>query len=547
MCRGPGCLRGLDFDRGHWKIVLSKDSGRYPSPRAISVSANGAGQSDTAQPLLSAITRNAENKLTGWSWASGKAQAISYDSLGQITAYNLGDPVGAGPAAGLRRTVLRDSAGRITAYLHTRGGASVPSLDQAFSYDKLNRLTYQMTNGSSLSYGYDETGNRKSKTIGAMAYSNTIAANSNRLVQVQDVTGTVGIQYDNAGNVTSDGISTYAYSDRGRMSGAVTPSGPVALLYNALEQRTQKSGPNGASYYVYDEAGKLLGEYDANGGPVYETIYLGSSISGTPVGVMKQAGTAGAGTLTTSLYNVSTDQLGAPRIITRSADEVIVWRWDTAEAFGATTPDQDPSNLGTFTFNQRFPGQVFDQESGLMQNHHREYGPREGRYRQSDPIGLRGGINTFAYVGGNPLSYTDRLGLATDEEIRKAVATLRCANPDEFNKLARSISMANMGENGAGSTDWSNNITLNSNLYGDSNTPVVDVLRGEFLQTLAHEMLHVNQGIGGKAISRIKMGNPLGVLHRQLDEKAEGMITRKLLDQYNKALQNGDSGCSSTR
>lgn len=55
------------------------------------------------------------------------------------------------------------------------------------------------------------------------------------------------------------------------------------------------------------------------------------------------------------------------------------------------------------------------------------------------------------------------------------MATLRCANPGEFDKLARSITMGNMGENGAGVTDWGNNITLNSKLYGDSNTLV-----GEF-------------------------------------------------------------------
>jgi RHS repeat-associated protein len=135
------------------------------------------------------------------------------------------------------------------------------------------------------------------------------------------------------------------------------------------------------------------------------TDNLGATIVSTAVNVTVNDAVVGAG-----VYYIYADQLNTPRAITDSSNKVI-WRWDS-DPFGTTPADEDPDKDGVkMSYNLRFPGQYYDKESGLHYNYYRDYDPSTGRYVASDPIGLRGGVNTYTYVGGNPVSRKDPLGL----------------------------------------------------------------------------------------------------------------------------------------
>ena len=108
------------------------------------------------------------------------------------------------------------------------------------------------------------------------------------------------------------------------------------------------------------------------------------------------------------------DHLGTPRKVLDGATGVTRWAWDAKEPFGHELPNSNPSGLGAFELNLRFPGQVLDVETGLFHNGHRDYHSKLGRYLQSDPLGLEAGWNTYAYVGGNPVSGVDPLGLVVE-------------------------------------------------------------------------------------------------------------------------------------
>jgi RHS repeat-associated protein len=117
------------------------------------------------------------------------------------------------------------------------------------------------------------------------------------------------------------------------------------------------------------------------------------------------------GSTQSNMFFVHVDHLNTPRLVANAAGQT-VWRRDNQEPFNDSPPDENPSGLGVFEFPLAFPGQYADKETGKFYNLLRDaYDSGIGRYTQSDPIGLDGGINTYAYVAGNPLSHVDPDGL----------------------------------------------------------------------------------------------------------------------------------------
>jgi RHS repeat-associated protein len=320
-------------------------------------------------------------------------------------------------------------------------GATSTTTSTAFTYDSENRLTQAIIDTGGLfgtdteTFALDAVGNRiaHSRVEGAWTYD----AN-NRLLQRGTGANALLYAYDDSGNLTkvvsTDNRSVqYFYDTRNRLVEVNIDAGkPVARYgYDPMGRRLWKEryrDRNGQLlaqptriYYLYAAEGLIAestqlialdadGHINDAGSPVITTQYGPLPDAPFTTGILFTKTVNSNGEQVFAYYH--NNHLGAPLAATDKAGN-LVWA-ATYDSYGKatiTTPPATPDKP-TIESHLRLPGQMEDLETGLHYNYFRDYDPQTGRYVQSDPIGLGGGINTYAYVGDNPLMSSDPRGLS---------------------------------------------------------------------------------------------------------------------------------------
>ena len=362
----------------------------YPSGRTVSYTRNTLGQISAiatgGQNIVTGRTYRADGLLAGQTYGNGLVDSRAYDLQGRLTSWTTG--------AIDSRTYGYDANGNIT---------SINA--NTFGYDWLDRIT---SSNSALNFIWDANGNRQGDGSGWYGYT----ANSNRMTS--NPSGSVTL--DAAGNTLAASGLTFEYNQAGRLAAARSSGSLLGqYAYSFDGHRAQKIVQGAATLFHYGADDNLLAETDAAGATLKEYVW---DDQGRPLAQI-------SGGVVTYLHP---DHLGSPRVGTDSAKNV-VWQWQDLP-FGVAAP------TGAVTVALRYPGQYHEAETGLFQNWNRTYDKASGRYLENDPIGLVGGVNTFGYVGGNPLRNSDRLGLDWTDSVnswwRSSIAGFQSDTPTEM-------------------------------------------------------------------------------------------------------------------
>ncbi len=366
---------GYSYDAvGHITAVNYPDGNQviysYTNGVISSVQVNMGGSVSNAATNIA--YQPGDGAMTQWTSGNGIANTLSYDSDGRLMGINAGSIQSLG--------FSYDNTNRITGINNGVDG----TMTQSFAYDAMSRLTLVYNGTDNEAFQYDANGNRISQVVNGSSSTVGTSATNN---QVTGLSGgsNASYSYDANGNlVTVSGVPTFTYNPFNRL---VAASGATYYV-NPEGQRLEKTVGGVSTFFAPSNADSLVAENQ--GGGWIDYLWLNGRLIGRLYGGQMLA--------------IHDDQLSRPEVMT-DASQNVVWRAHNF-AFDRTVvvSNSVPLNLG-------FPGQYYDAETGIWNNGFRDYSGDLGRYLESDPNGLGGGINTYAYVQSSPLNAVDPLGL----------------------------------------------------------------------------------------------------------------------------------------